>query len=67
MQGKIKKVMSERGYGFITQDGSDEDLFFHQSNLEGSEFYQLREGMPVEFEVGEGRKGPEAIKIKVQE
>ncbi len=67
MQGKIKRIMSDRGYGFIVAPERDNDIFFHQSNLQDTFFAKLREGQEVEFEIAEGRKGPEAINIKLIE
>ncbi len=51
------------GYGFITREGSDKDLFFHVNELSGIAFDDLREGDKVSFEVGEGPKGPNAVKV----
>ena len=50
--------------GFISREG-DQDIFVHFSNIEGSGRKTLLEGQQVEFEVGEGRKGPEAVGVKV--
>ncbi len=55
------------GYGFITREGEDKDLFFHVNELQGTEFDSLREGDKVQFEVGEGPKGPNATKVSVVE
>ncbi|MHA2290489.1 MAG: cold shock domain-containing protein [Promethearchaeota archaeon] len=65
MQGTIKKVMSQRGYGFIDTESQDDDLFFHKSNLDNIEFSSLTEGTSVEFDIADGRKGPEAVNIKL--
>ncbi len=65
MQGKIKKVISGKGFGFITSEGSDEDIFFHKSNLKGIDFDELNEGTMVEFELQDGQKGKEAVNISV--
>lgn len=66
MQGTIKKVISNKGYGFIDSESQDGDLFFHKSNLDSSmDFSNLQEGTAVEFEVSEGRRGPEATVIKL--
>ena len=53
----------DKGYGFIKTDTSDKDLFFHANELLNSEFNDLQEGDKVEFEVSEGDKGPQAIKV----
>ena len=59
--GKIKWFNSEKGYGFIEQDEGDKDLFVHHSETDG---YALNEGDNVEFEIGEGQKGPCANSVK---
>lgn len=51
------------GYGFITREGNDKDLFFHVNELIDVAFDDLREGDKVQFEVGEGPKGPNAVKV----
>jgi len=61
--GKIARVM-DKGYGFISYEGSDKDLFFHMNELLDSNFDDLKEGDEVEFEISEGDKGPNAIKVK---
>ena len=55
------------GYGFITREGSDKDLFFHVNELSGVAFDDLREGDKMSFEVGEGPKGPNAVNVKLVE
>jgi len=60
-KGKIKWFNEEKGFGFIQPDDGGKDLFVHQSETEG---YVLNENDPVEFEVGEGQKGPCAKKVK---
>jgi len=62
-QGTIKRL-TDRGFGFIAQEGSDKDLFFHQNELQGVEFNDLKEGDKVEFEVSESPKGPNATQVK---
>ena len=51
------------GYGFISQEGQEKDLFFHANELSGLEFDNLKEGDAVQFEVGEGPKGPNAVNV----
>lgn len=60
--GKIKRL-TDRGFGFISQEGSDKDLFFHAKELSGVEFADLQEGDAVEFEVSESPKGPNAVNV----
>jgi CspA family cold shock protein len=60
MTGYIKKLVAERGFGFITaQDGTD--VFFHRSQT--AEFDELREGDDVSFEVEANEKGPRALGV----
>lgn len=62
MKGTIARV-TDRGFGFIKPDDSDNDVFFHARSLEGIMFDELREGDVVTFEVEEGEKGPAAVKV----
>ena len=55
-EGTIKKLM-DRGFGFI-KTGSDKDLFFHSSSLQGVSFEQLQVGQKVTYTEGQGPKGP---------
>jgi CspA family cold shock protein len=59
-QGKVKWFSTEKGYGFIEQD-SGSDLFVHANDVTGG---TLKEGDTVEFEIGEGKKGPCAQDVK---
>ena len=61
-KGKIARVM-DKGFGFITYEGSDKDLFFHMNELVDANFDDLKEGDEVEFEIAEGEKGLNAIKV----
>lgn len=63
MQGTIKKL-TDRNFGFISQEGSTKDLFFHSNELDGISFNELREGDTVTFEIVQGDKGPSAVKVK---
>jgi CspA family cold shock protein len=60
--GKIARV-TDRGFGFITQEGEDKDLFFHSNELKNIGFDDLREGDEVTFEVAEGPKGLNAVNV----
>jgi len=61
-EGKIARL-TDRGFGFISREGKDKDLFFHSKELVGIEFNDLKEGDEVTFEAAEGPKGPNAIKV----
>ncbi len=63
MTGTIKKLVMERGFGFITREGEAKDLFFHSKELSGVTFEELREGDAVTFEVVEGEKGLSATNV----
>jgi len=61
-QGIIKRL-TDRGFGFI-DTGSDKDMFFHSSNVEGENYDQLQEGQRVSYTEGRGPKGPRAENVK---
>jgi len=61
-QGKIARL-TDRGFGFISRDGEEKDVFFHANELKGVEFNDLKEGDDVTFEVAEGPKGVNAVNI----
>lgn len=63
-KGKIKKLMRDRGFGFIA-DTDGREMFFHQSELIDVTFNALSEDQQVEFEVEKADKGPRAIKVRV--
>jgi len=60
--GTVKFFNATKGFGFITQD-QGEDLFFHISEIQQGQ--DAKDGDKVEYEVGEGRKGPCAVNVKV--
>ncbi len=62
--GTVKFFNAQKGYGFISREGG-EDVFVHFPNIDGSGYRSLEEGQTVEFEVGQGRKGDEALKVRV--
>ena len=63
-QGTVKWFNGEKGYGFIAQDGGQPDVFVHYSAIDGAGFRNLEEGQRVEFEVGQGAKGPQATTVR---
>ncbi len=63
MQGTIKKVVRDRGFGFIhANDGRE--IFFHHTSVQQLDFDSLKEGHNVEFDVERGEKGPRAINVR---
>ena len=62
-EGTIKKLM-DKGFGFI-DTGTGEDIFFHNSSVEGVSFEELREGQRVSYTEGQGPKGPRAENVKL--
>jgi len=64
--GKIKKVVRERGFGFIS-DSDGREVFFHQSSLIDVKFDTLTEEQTVEFEVEKSDKGPRAVNVRVSQ
>jgi len=63
-QGTVKWFNAEKGYGFISQEDGP-DLFVHYSEIQGSGYRTLDEGDTVEFEITEGKKGPQASTVIV--
>jgi CspA family cold shock protein len=64
--GTVKWFNDAKGYGFISPDEGEKDLFVHHSNIAGNGFKSLSEGQKVEYESREGAKGPEAINVAPQ-
>ena len=62
--GTIKRLVSEKGFGFIAA-GDGNEYFFHQSACTGVRFDDLREGQAVTFEKGQGPKGARAENVKL--
>lgn len=63
MQGTIKFFSDDRGFGFIAREGGD-DVFVHRTNVVGGPSVVLEPGQVVEFEIGPGRKGDEALNVR---
>jgi CspA family cold shock protein len=61
-QGTVKWFNSEKGFGFITQDGGA-DVFVHFSAIGGDGYKELKENQRVEFDVTDGPKGPQAASV----
>ena len=62
MNGTIK-TLTTKGFGFISREGEEKDLFFHSSELKGVTFEELKEGDAVTFDVVNGEKGPAATNV----
>ena len=63
--GVVKWFSDEKGFGFITPDDGGKDAFVHFSAISGDGFRMLAEGAKVEYELGEGAKGPQATDVRV--
>jgi CspA family cold shock protein len=61
--GKVKFFNNDKGFGFITPDGGGKDVFVHANDIGGA---QLKEGDTVEFEIAQGKKGPQASNVRVK-
>ncbi len=62
-EGTIKRL-TDKGFGFI-DTGTDKDMFFHSTSVEGARFEDLREGQRVSYAVGQGPKGPRAENVRL--
>ncbi|MDA8380172.1 MAG: cold-shock protein [Actinomycetota bacterium] len=63
--GVVKFFNGDKGFGFITPSTGEKDVFVHYSNVVGDGYKTLEEGQQVEFDVAQGRKGPEAQNVRV--
>jgi CspA family cold shock protein len=67
MTGVIRKILREKGFGFIEPDDGGDDVFFSRGSLDAkTEFDELREGDQVQFQTRPGEKGPRAIGVKIR-
>lgn len=62
--GIVKWFNGQKGFGFIAPEDGGEDVFVHHSNIDTDGYRDLDEGQRVEYEPGQGKKGPEATKVR---
>ena len=63
-KGTVKWFDAKKGFGFITPEDGSDDVFVHHTNIVGQGFKTLNNGQAVEYEVGQGRKGPQATNVR---
>ena len=63
IRGTVKWFNDQKGFGFITREDGEKDVFVHHSAINGRGFKSLREGQQVEFDVVQGQKGPAAQNV----
>lgn len=66
IEGTVKWFNAEKGFGFIKQNGSETDVFVHHTAIKMDGYRKLEEGDVVEFEIVDGRKGPQASEVTVK-
>lgn len=59
----VVKTKTDRGFGFISREGEQKDLFFHSQDLNGVTFDEIQVGDNVTFEIVDGQKGPSAKNV----
>ena len=62
-KGTVKWFNAQKGYGFITDEATQKDVFVHFSAIQGDGFKTLSEGEDVEFDIVEGARGPQAAQV----
>lgn len=62
-KGKVKWFSNMKGFGFLTKEGSDKDVFVHYSSIQGEGYKKLLEDEEVTFDVVDGAKGPQAANV----
>ncbi len=65
IKGRVKWFNNSKGYGFITREDGEPDVFVHYSAITGDGYRSLQEGSQVEFEVAQGQKGLQAKNVKL--
>lgn len=63
MNGTVKRIISDKRFGFITPEDGSKDVFFHETGLQGVEFTDLKMGDTVSFDVEQSEKGPRAVNV----
>ena len=63
--GRVKWFSDQKGFGFITPDDGSNDVFVHHSAIETEGFRTLSEDQAVEFEISQGKKGPQATNVNI--
>lgn len=61
--GTVKWFSDDKGFGFITPDSGEKDLFVHHTGINGEGYRSLQEGAKVSFDAEEGDKGPKAVNV----
>lgn len=64
MKGTIKRLVSDKGFGFIGPETGDKDVFFHSTGLVGVQFAELNVGDVVTFDMQDSDKGPKAVNVQ---
>ena len=64
LTGKVKFFNAEKGFGFITVDGTEQDVFVHFSGIEIDGYKTLDDNQAVSFEITQGDRGPQAVNVK---